>query len=334
MGSTAPTPAPARTAYETPRGRLFVGRAEDVLAGPALDPWRGRVQMVFTSPPFPLAPAQEVRQPRRRRLRRLAGRLRPARSTDLLTPHRVDRHRARQRLEPRHARPSPPPGSRRCSRSRRPPGCTCARSSSASTRPGCRRRPSGWRSAGSGSRTRSPASGGCRRRPRPKADNRRVLTEYSDSMRKLLKRGTYTGGRRPSEHRIGDASFLTDNGGAIPPNVLVPPGSDAGEPQAVLPIPNTASRAAYHRDVPGATACPATRRDAGAAGRVLRAVPDGPRGRGARPVRREQHDRRGGRAAGPRVGRASRPTRTTPTPPGCGSATRRSGRRGRGATGT
>ena len=84
--------------------------------------------------------------------------------------------------------------------------------------------------------------------PMPKADNRRVLTEYSDAMRKLLQRGTYTGGQRPSEHRIGTRSFLTDNGGAIPANVLVPPGSDRWpEVEAVLPIPNTANQSVYHR---------------------------------------------------------------------------------------
>ncbi len=55
---------------------------------------------------------------------------------------------------------------------------------------------------------------------RPKADNRRVLKEYSDSMKKLLASGKYNPGKRPSEHNIGETSFLTDNGGAIPPNVL------------------------------------------------------------------------------------------------------------------
>ena len=68
-----------------------------------------------------------------------------------------------------------------------------------------------------------------------------MLTEYSDSMKKLLKKGTYTGGKRPSEHQIGVDSFLTDNGGAIPPNVIVPPDADECNVQAVLPIANTAS---------------------------------------------------------------------------------------------
>jgi site-specific DNA-methyltransferase (cytosine-N4-specific) len=58
--------------------------------------------------------------------------------------------------------------------------------------------------------------------PKPKADNRRVLTEYSDAMKKLLKKGTYNPGTRPSQHCIGETSFLTDNAGAITPNVLVP----------------------------------------------------------------------------------------------------------------
>lgn len=55
---------------------------------------------------------------------------------------------------------------------------------------------------------------------RPKADNRRVLRPYSDSMLNLLRRKKYNAGRRPSEHHIGAASFLKNNGGAIPSNVL------------------------------------------------------------------------------------------------------------------
>jgi DNA methylase len=54
----------------------------------------------------------------------------------------------------------------------------------------------------------------------PIADNRRVLVEYSDSMKHLLERQTYNSGLRPSQHNIGAKSFLKDNGGAIPSNVL------------------------------------------------------------------------------------------------------------------
>ena len=54
----------------------------------------------------------------------------------------------------------------------------------------------------------------------PKADNRRVLKPYSQGMLKLLQRKTYNAGKRPSEHNIGKTSFLNNNNGAIPSNVL------------------------------------------------------------------------------------------------------------------
>jgi site-specific DNA-methyltransferase (cytosine-N4-specific) len=55
---------------------------------------------------------------------------------------------------------------------------------------------------------------------RPFADNRQVLTAYSESMQKLLRRKSYNTGKRPSEHHIGAKSFLTNNKGAIPSNVI------------------------------------------------------------------------------------------------------------------
>lgn len=56
---------------------------------------------------------------------------------------------------------------------------------------------------------------------RPKANNRMVLDNYSKAMKKLLATKKYNAGLRPSEHVIGKKSFLTDNGGAIPSNVLI-----------------------------------------------------------------------------------------------------------------
>jgi DNA modification methylase len=54
--------------------------------------------------------------------------------------------------------------------------------------------------------------------PYPKASNRRVLQDYSDSMKDLLKNG-YSRKLRPSGHDISD-KFQRDNGGAIPPNLI------------------------------------------------------------------------------------------------------------------
>jgi site-specific DNA-methyltransferase (cytosine-N4-specific) len=52
----------------------------------------------------------------------------------------------------------------------------------------------------------------------PKADNRKVLRPYSDSMKSLLAKG-YKAKTRPSGHKISD-KFRTDNKGSIPPNFL------------------------------------------------------------------------------------------------------------------
>jgi DNA modification methylase len=62
----------------------------------------------------------------------------------------------------------------------------------------------------------------------PKANVSNVLTEYSDRMRKLLKDpdGFYKPKKRPSGHDIGK-SFSTDNGGAIPSNLLQIPNSES-----------------------------------------------------------------------------------------------------------
>ncbi|RCJ18662.1 DNA methyltransferase [Nostoc sp. ATCC 43529] len=54
--------------------------------------------------------------------------------------------------------------------------------------------------------------------PNPKADNRKVLKPYSQSMKQLLKNG-YQAKIRPSGHDISD-KFQKDNQGAIPPNLL------------------------------------------------------------------------------------------------------------------
>ncbi|HUY33585.1 MAG TPA: site-specific DNA-methyltransferase [Pirellulales bacterium] len=65
----------------------------------------------------------------------------------------------------------------------------------------------------------------------PKADNRRILQPYSESMKGLIKNG-YKAMKRPSGHDIS-TKFQRDNGGAIPPNLIQ--------------IANTESNSAYLR---------------------------------------------------------------------------------------
>jgi DNA modification methylase len=74
----------------------------------------------------------------------------------------------------------------------------------------------------------------------PRADNRRVLRPYSPSMKRLLRDG-YDPAMRPSQHEIGP-HFRRDNGGAIPPNILIVPHTRSSDPyfrrcrEAGLPI--------------------------------------------------------------------------------------------------
>ena len=55
--------------------------------------------------------------------------------------------------------------------------------------------------------------------PFPRANNRKVLKEYSNSMQQLLLNG-YKPKLRPSGHDI-TSKFSRDHGGAIPPNILI-----------------------------------------------------------------------------------------------------------------
>ena len=79
----------------------------------------------------------------------------------------------------------------------------------------------------------------------PKADNRRVLRPYSKSMKRLLKSGKFNSGKRPSEHVISENGFLTDNKGSISHNVLELEQFDKNKelrlPYSMFSIPNTKS---------------------------------------------------------------------------------------------
>lgn len=89
------------------------------------------------------------------------------------------------------------------------------------------------------------------RGPEPKADNRRVLKPYSPRMLDLLRRQAYNAGIRPSGHNVSKDGFKKNHGGAIPSNVLEfpHPYSDPSfeqqlldfhlHPSNVLNIPNT-----------------------------------------------------------------------------------------------
>jgi site-specific DNA-methyltransferase (cytosine-N4-specific) len=85
--------------------------------------------------------------------------------------------------------------------------------------------------------------------PHPKANNRRVLKPYSEAQHALMKNG-YTSKLRPSEHQIS-TKFGTDNGGAIPPNIIGDTDFEypIGEavPVNVIAASNTSSNDTYQK---------------------------------------------------------------------------------------
>jgi len=78
----------------------------------------------------------------------------------------------------------------------------------------------------------------------PKANNRRVLLPYSDDMKALLRSKRYNAGRRPSGHVISAKGFLKNHGGSIAPNVLELDGAEQ-VPEALMKFSNTAWDSRY-----------------------------------------------------------------------------------------
>lgn len=230
-----------RPTYATPGGRLFVGDAADVLASKPASSARGQVQLVFTSPPFPLCREKRYGNLRGEEYTRwLAGFAKPL--ADYLTPTGSIVIELGNGWEA--GRPTVSTASLKALLAFQEAAGLHLCQEFIGYNPARLPTPAEWvtvrRIRVKDAYTRlwwlSPT-------PHPKADNRRVLTAYSDSMKKLLQKGTYNGGARPSGHHVGHKSFLKQNGGAIPPNVLIPPADDL--PATVIPISNTGSRSQY-----------------------------------------------------------------------------------------
>jgi DNA modification methylase len=79
----------------------------------------------------------------------------------------------------------------------------------------------------------------------PKSDNRRILRPYSKDMKNLLRSKKYNSGKRPSEYKIGNNSFFKDNEGSIMHNLIevepIDKNREARLPGNVFCIANTNS---------------------------------------------------------------------------------------------
>jgi len=84
----------------------------------------------------------------------------------------------------------------------------------------------------------------------PYADNSRVLRPYGADMRALLQAGSYNNGKRPSQHTVSKTGFLRDRGGSIAHNVfeLEAMGSTPPRLPNAFRIANTGSNDFFHRE--------------------------------------------------------------------------------------
>lgn len=209
---------PVCVAYRTNLGAMFQGKAEDFFISPYANEHRGNVQLIFTSPPFPLN--------RKKKYGNLQGEAYinwlasfAKRFSDLLKENGSIVIELGNAWEP--GKPVMSTLALRSLLQFLDTGRLCLCQQFICYNPARLPSPAQWVNV---ERIRVKDAfthiWWMAKNTSPKADNRRVPKQYSKSMLDLLATGKYNAGKRPSEHHIGKSSFLRNNGGAIPPNVL------------------------------------------------------------------------------------------------------------------
>jgi site-specific DNA-methyltransferase (cytosine-N4-specific) len=237
--------AAVKEAYRTRKGRMLVGRIEDALGNAALKAVRGKVNLIFTSPPFPLVRKKrygnETGDQYLRWLEGLAPRL-----CDLLAPDGSIVIEIGNSWEP-----GVPVMStlgleallafKRAGKLHLCQHVICHN-------PARLPSPAQWVNV---KRERLKDSfthvWWMSRKEHPRADNRQVLLPYSDHMKGLLKSQKYNAGVRPSGHVISSKGFLTNHGGAIAPNVIRIGADDATLPESLLQFSGTSADLKYRQ---------------------------------------------------------------------------------------
>lgn len=226
--TSAPGVPLVSSAYTTELGEMYRATVEDFLASEHARRLKGKVQLIFTSPPFPLltpkAYGNKVGEEYLKWLKALAPKLKR-----LLTPDGSIVIELGNAWERGHPVMSTLP--LEALMAFRKAGKLFVNQQFICHNPARLPSPVQWvnidRSRVKDSYTHvwwmSPTE-------RPKADNRKVLVPYSASMKKLIASKKYNAGLRGSGFKIGETSFLTDHGGAIPPSVLTYANTQAGTP--------------------------------------------------------------------------------------------------------
>lgn len=209
---------PANVAYATPRGRMLHGRSDEILADGSVAQFEGKVNLIFTSPPFPLNRKKRYGNETGEAYIKWLCAFGPL-FKKMLTPDGSIVVEMGNSWEP--GMPVMSTLALRTLLEFQEKNQLYLCQEFIWHNPAKLPSPAQWvnveRSRVKDSFTKlwwmAPTKA-------PKASNQRVLQEYSKAMKTLLKRGTYNAGKRPSEHDISETAFLRDNGGAIPSNVL------------------------------------------------------------------------------------------------------------------
>lgn len=216
--SNSETNGSVRVAYETDRGRMLHGKIEDALASPLLQQHKGKINLIVTSPPFPLVRKKRYgNETGEAYLQWLEGLAQPL--TELLADDGsivIEIGNAWEEGAPIMST-LPLEALLAFKRAAKLNLCQHVICHNPARLPS----PAAWVNL---KRARLKDSfthvWWMSKAEFPKADNRRVLNPYSKDMKKLLKRKSYNAGTRPSGHVISEKGFLTDHGGSIGPNVL------------------------------------------------------------------------------------------------------------------
>jgi site-specific DNA-methyltransferase (cytosine-N4-specific) len=236
------TATPARLAYETKKGKMLVGKIEAALDHPTLKAARGKVNLIFTSPPFPLVRKKRYGNKMGDEYLEWLGQLAP-RLIELLAPDGsivVEVGNAWESGLPVMST-LPLRALLRFQEAGEPRLCQHIICHNPARLPS----PAQWVNV---KRIRLKDSfthvWWMARGENPKADNRRVLTPYGEDMKKLLKTKRYNAGRRPSGHVISETGFLKNHGGAIAASVLEVE-DETKTPGSLLKFSNTAWESGY-----------------------------------------------------------------------------------------
>lgn len=212
------SPKSTTPVFRTKRGRLYVGKCEELLAGPLARSLQGKVDLLFTSPPFPLNDKKRYGNLQGEEyLKWLAG-FAPT-FAKLLAPKGSMVVEIGNAWEPGRPVQSTLPQRALLAFLDAGPLQLCQEITYFN--PARLPSPAQWVTVNrirlKDATTKIWWMAKC---DTPDADNRRVLRPYSAHMKRLLERQTYNAGHRPSEHKISANGFLKDNGGAIAPNLL------------------------------------------------------------------------------------------------------------------